>query len=115
MREVSISAMGIFDSYPLHHFYPCEIYLSVSHKGTDGLDLVIHHLLGEARVGSKEEGLIHDDIGARHLPDHTESFRAILAELNEDRLTEEIAPEEHAVTDFLRIEMTREIGVGEGC
>lgn len=28
----------------------------------DGLDLVIHHLLGEARIGSQKEGLIHDGI-----------------------------------------------------
>lgn len=81
---------------------------------TDSLDFVIHHLRGETRIGSQKDRLVHDFIGPDHFTQYPERLGPVFAELDEDRLPKEIAPEEHAVADFLGIEMTRQIGVGEG-
>ena len=89
-------------------------FSAIPDKLPDGLDFVINHLLCQAGVGSKEEGLIHDSISADHLPDHTKSFRAILAELDEDGLPEEVPPEEHPISDFFFVQVTHEIRVSEG-
>jgi hypothetical protein len=89
--------------------------LEASYEGSDCLDLVIHHFLRKTRVGSKEERLIHDGISARHLSDHTESCRAILAELHENRLAEEIPSKEHPIADLLLVQMARQIRVSEWC
>ena len=59
----------------------------------DGFQFVIEHGLGESRVGSQEQRLIHDAICARKVPDNPECVRVILAKLNECRLADKIAAE----------------------
>jgi len=48
------------------------------------------------------------------LANHAEGFGAVAAELDEGGLAEEVAAEEHPVADFIIIEVTGEIGMGEG-
>jgi len=83
-------------------------------KFPNGLDFVIHHLLGETRVGPQEDRLVHDLIGADHFTDNAERFGAVFAKLDENRLAKEIAPKEHAVAYLLLVKMTSQVGMSEG-
>ena len=85
----------------------------ILNKLPDGLDFVIHHLLSEARESPEEEGLVHDGVSTSHLTHNTEGIRTILAELDKDWLTQEIAAEKHPVADFIRIKMPSQIRVLE--
>ena len=101
----------LHDLYVLHG----ELILFLApYELSDCFNFVIHHLRGETRIGSQEDRLVHDLIGAGHFTYNPERVRSIFAELDKNRLAKEIAPEEHPIADFLGIEMTCQIGMGEG-
>ncbi len=80
----------------------------------DGFDDVIEHFAGEAGVGADEERLVHDFVGTGQVADDTEGLRAILLQLHQDRLADQIAPEEHPAVDLRSVEVPRKFEFFEG-
>ena len=70
----------------LHALHGESVFFLALHEFPDGINFVIHHLLGEAGVGSKEDCLVHDLIGTGHFPHHPKCLRTVFAELDEDGL-----------------------------
>lgn len=67
----------------------------------------------QPRVGAQENGLVHDFVGTFHLTHHAKGIGTIFSELNEDRLTEEITPEEHTIANLIGVQVAGQIGVAE--
>ena len=56
--------------------------------------------------------LVHDAVRAGEVADHAERVRAVLAQLHERRLADEVAAEQHPVADFLLVEVAGEVRRG---
>lgn len=52
-------------------------------------------------------------VSSRHLSHDSEGLWAVLAQLDENRLTQEVSAEKHAVADLVGVEVTGEVGVAE--
>ena len=99
------------------------------HELTNDLNLVVEHFLGQARVGAKEDGGVHDGVGAGECggdagvvdfwkgcavgTNQADGLGALFAHLHEDGLPEEIASEEHAVADLFFIQVVCQRTMGE--
>jgi len=84
------------------------------YEALNRLDFVVQHCRREAGVGAEEEGGVHDLVGAGVFAKRgANRIRAVLFELHEDGLLEEVAAEEHAVADFLFVQVPAERGVVE--
>ncbi len=70
-------------------------------------------LYSKARIGSQEEGLVHDPVSSGEFTGNPHGRRVVATELHEGGLAHEIAAEEHAVADFVFIEVADEISAGE--
>jgi hypothetical protein len=56
---------------------------------------------------------VHDFVGPSHIAYHAEGFGVITFQLNKNGLAKEVSAEEHAVADFVLVEVPRQVGVGE--
>ena len=100
------------------------------HKLTNHLNFVIEHFLSQAGVGAEEDRGVHDGVspgecgGDAGVVDfrkgcavgtyQADGLGAVFAHLHEDRLSEEIASEEHAVADLFFIQVVSQGAMGEG-
>ena len=67
---------------------------------------MLNHWRGETWIRAEEQGRIHDCIGPRVAAQcGSDSSRAVLFQLDKDRLPEEVTAEEHAVADLVGVEM----------
>lgn len=58
--------------------------------------------------------MIHDAVGHGQVARHSHGIWVIMAELNEGGLADEIAAEEHAISDFVAVELLGEFRAREG-
>ena len=75
---------------------------------------MVDHANGEARVGAEEKGLVHDAVGLREWGCDAHGVGVVAFELDEGGLADEVASEEHAVANFVGIEVADDFGAGEG-
>ena len=79
----------------------------------DGLDFVIEHHPAQTGISAEEERPVHDLIRTGEVADDPKSLRAILLELHEGRLAEEVAAKKHAVADFPPVEVLGQLRMRE--
>ena len=84
-------------------------------EGGNGLNDVVEHFACQARIGSDEKRFVHDFVGACEVAYNAESLRAVLLELDEDWLSDEVSSEEHSAVDFGGVEVADEFEFFEGC
>ena len=58
--------------------------------------------------------MVHDAVGLRQVGGDAHRVGAVPSELNEGGLADEVAAEQHAIADFVLVQMADEIGPGEG-
>src|SRR5687767_8308387 len=79
----------------------------------DGLDHVVQHPVGEARICAEKNHLLHDLVGPGKISNHAKRVRAILLQLNQHWLAHKIAAKEHPAGDFVSVEVAREFNLRE--
>lgn len=80
----------------------------------DDIDHVIEHFAGQPWIRADEEDFVHDLVRPGHFAKDAEGLGIVLFQLDHDGLAKEIAAEQHAVADFLFVEMPGEFDLGEG-
>lgn len=92
---------------------PLCLELPQSREAVNDVDFVVQHRRGEARVGTKENRGVHDFVRTSEGSGDAEGGGPVSFQLNENRLSEQVAAEEHPVADLLLIKMTPKFDVRE--
>lgn len=92
----------------------------ISDRGFRGNELLDHPgheidlLPRQARVGAEEKRLVHDTVRTWKVTGDPHGIGIIVTELDEGWLADKIATEKHAVADPVLVEMSDQLGAGEG-